>query len=165
MGAGKHSLIASRYPALADRGSGAGKPTIHDAATAAVEHKGGGAAVDPAVAAQAREQVGTVRQAEGMANTLNWNNQAPGLTSTEFGRWLLPPRYSEIVAGGLQPRPPDRRHVTPALVPGMQPRATWQVADDGRVLVPVVSEPDLRSWPSFHERAAQLAVLASRSRG
>lgn len=31
----------------------------------------------------------------------------------------------------------------PALVPGMQPRATWQVAADGRVLVPVVSEAGL----------------------
>jgi hypothetical protein len=30
-----------------------------------------------------------------MANTLNWNNQAPGLTNTEFGRWLL--------AGGPEP--------------------------------------------------------------
>ena len=29
---------------------------------------------------------------------------------------------------------------TPALVPGMQPRTTWQVAADGRVLIPVVSE-------------------------
>jgi hypothetical protein len=60
--AGKRSLIASRYPALAqvlgDRNSGAGEPTIHDAATAAVEHKGGGAAVDPAVAARVGAHLG-----------------------------------------------------------------------------------------------------------
>jgi|KBSMisStandDraft_5_1062788.scaffolds.fasta_scaffold1813659_2 hypothetical protein len=46
---GKRSLVASRYPALAqalgDQRS-ASAPTIHDAATAAVEHKGSGEAVD-----------------------------------------------------------------------------------------------------------------------
>ena len=55
--AGRRSLVASRYPALAlalgDRGGGAaGEPTIHEAATAAVEHKDAGAAVEPGVAAR-----------------------------------------------------------------------------------------------------------------
>ena len=60
--AGKHSRVASRYPALAqalgDRGGGGGEPTIHDAATAAVEHKGGGAGVDPGVAARVGAHLG-----------------------------------------------------------------------------------------------------------
>jgi hypothetical protein len=59
--AGKRTLIASRYPALAqalgDRGAG-GEPTIHDAATVAVEHKGGGAAVDPGVAERVGAHLG-----------------------------------------------------------------------------------------------------------
>jgi len=59
--AGKRSLIASRYPALAqafgDR-SGGGAPTIHDAATTAVENKDGGAPVDPGVAARVGAHVG-----------------------------------------------------------------------------------------------------------
>ena len=59
---GKHSRVASRYPALAqalgERGGGGGEPTIHDAATAAVEHKGGGAGVDPGVAARVGAHLG-----------------------------------------------------------------------------------------------------------
>jgi len=51
------SLVASRYPALAQAlgdwgGGAAGEPTIHDAATDAVEHKDAGVAVDPSVAAR-----------------------------------------------------------------------------------------------------------------
>jgi len=52
--AGKHSRVASRYPALASalsrRSQGDGEPTIHDAATAAVEGKGSGASLDGNVA-------------------------------------------------------------------------------------------------------------------
>jgi hypothetical protein len=54
---GKSTLIESRYPALdqALRHGGAardGEPTIHDAATAAIEGKDGGAALDAGVAAR-----------------------------------------------------------------------------------------------------------------
>ena len=59
---GRRSLVASRYPALAqalgDRREG-GEPTIHDAATAAVENKGSGSAVDSGVAAQVGAHLGT----------------------------------------------------------------------------------------------------------
>jgi hypothetical protein len=58
--AGKRSLVASRYPALAqalgDRGDAA--PSIHDAATAAVEGKDGGRAVDGEVAARVGAHLG-----------------------------------------------------------------------------------------------------------
>ena len=58
---GKRSLVASRYPALAqalgDRGQDS-EPTIHDAATAAVEHKSGGATVDTGVAARVGAHLG-----------------------------------------------------------------------------------------------------------
>jgi hypothetical protein len=53
------AAVAQRYPALAqalDRGVEA--PSIDDAATAAVEHKDGGAAVDAQVAAQVGSQLG-----------------------------------------------------------------------------------------------------------
>ncbi|MEZ4398496.1 MAG: DUF4157 domain-containing protein [Kofleriaceae bacterium] len=52
---GKRTRVAAAYPTLARalRQAGAGdRPDIHDAATAAVAGKGGGAAVDQAVAAQ-----------------------------------------------------------------------------------------------------------------
>jgi hypothetical protein len=56
---GRRTQVASRYPALAARlGDAADAPTIHDAATAAVEHKGGGAAVDPGVAARVGSYLG-----------------------------------------------------------------------------------------------------------
>jgi hypothetical protein len=58
--AGKRSLVASRYPALAqalgDRSDAA--PSIHDAATAAVEGKDGGRAVDGEVAARVGAHLG-----------------------------------------------------------------------------------------------------------
>ena len=58
--AGKRSLVASRYPALAKAmGDGGGRgPTIHDAATAAVEHKDGGAPVDADVAGRVGAHLG-----------------------------------------------------------------------------------------------------------
>jgi hypothetical protein len=44
--------------ALGDRGDDAGEPTIHDAATAAVERKGSGVSVDPGVAARVGAHLG-----------------------------------------------------------------------------------------------------------
>lgn len=38
---------------------------------------------------QAREQHGSMHQAEGMAGGLHWTNQDASLTNTAFGRWLL----------------------------------------------------------------------------
>jgi hypothetical protein len=46
---------------------------------------------------QARAQLGTLQQAEGFVNQFDWNNQAPDLQNTQFGRWLL--------AGGPKPDP------------------------------------------------------------
>ena len=60
-GVGKRTLVASRYPALGKvmrDGGDAGGPTIHDAATAAVEHKDGGAPVDSAVAERVGAHLG-----------------------------------------------------------------------------------------------------------
>src|SRR5678815_821801 len=58
---GRRKRVASRYAALADalghRGA-VGEPTIHDVATTAVEHKGGGATVDPSIAARVRTHLG-----------------------------------------------------------------------------------------------------------
>jgi hypothetical protein len=58
---GKHSRVASRYPALAAalgaRAGGDG-PTIHDAATAAVDHKGSGSPVHADVAARVGAHLG-----------------------------------------------------------------------------------------------------------
>ena len=58
--AGKRSRVAARYPALAQAlgGKGGDSPSIHDAATAAVEHKGGGAPVDGGVAARVGGHLG-----------------------------------------------------------------------------------------------------------
>jgi hypothetical protein len=59
---GKQSLVASRYPALASaltqRPRGDGEPTIHDAATAAVEGKGSGASLDGSVAERVGSHLG-----------------------------------------------------------------------------------------------------------
>lgn len=59
---GKSTLVASRYPAL-DRALDADRahesaPTLHDAATAAVEHKDGGAPVDSGVAGRVGAHLG-----------------------------------------------------------------------------------------------------------
>src|SRR5215475_10171101 len=54
---GKRSLVETAYPALGpliQAKAGSGEPTIHDAATVAVEHKGSGAALDAGV----RDRVG-----------------------------------------------------------------------------------------------------------
>ncbi len=56
---GKRTLGANRYPALARAmDDGGTTPTIHDAATAAVEGKDGGASVDAGVAAQVGAHLG-----------------------------------------------------------------------------------------------------------
>lgn len=51
---GKRTRVEAAYPTLARalRPAAEGAPTIHDAATAAVDHKGSGAAVEPGIAAQ-----------------------------------------------------------------------------------------------------------------
>jgi hypothetical protein len=58
--AGRRSLVASRYPvlgkALGDRGGAV--PSIHDAATAGVDGKGGGSALDPGVASRVGSHLG-----------------------------------------------------------------------------------------------------------
>lgn len=57
---GRRSVVASRYPALA-RALGersVGEPTIHDAATVAVEHKDAGASVDQNVASRVGAHLG-----------------------------------------------------------------------------------------------------------
>src|SRR5438105_618342 len=55
----KRSLVARRYPSAARAvGPKDEEPTIHDAATAAVEHKDGGAPVDAGVAARVGAHLG-----------------------------------------------------------------------------------------------------------
>jgi len=56
--AGKQSLIARRYPVLAQALGDRAEPTIHDAATAAVEHKGSGSSADANVAARVGAHLG-----------------------------------------------------------------------------------------------------------
>ena len=56
---GRRTLVGAAYPALARALPGDGDaPTIHDAATAAVEHRGAGQPVDAGLAAQVSAQVG-----------------------------------------------------------------------------------------------------------
>jgi hypothetical protein len=49
---------------------------------------------------QAREQLGSERQAEAMANKLHWTNEDASLANTEFGRWLLSGGPEPAAAGG-----------------------------------------------------------------
>ncbi|MEZ4401328.1 MAG: DUF4157 domain-containing protein [Kofleriaceae bacterium] len=60
--AGKRTRVEAAYPTLARAMRGTGEegagPSIHDAATAAVEHKGSGGAVDAGVAAKVGAHLG-----------------------------------------------------------------------------------------------------------
>jgi|JI10StandDraft_1071094.scaffolds.fasta_scaffold35641_3 hypothetical protein len=58
--AGRRSRVEASYPTLARKlGPTAGEPSIHDAATVAIEHKDGGGPVDAGVAAQVGAHLGT----------------------------------------------------------------------------------------------------------
>jgi hypothetical protein len=57
---GRRSRVEASYPTLARKlGPTAGEPSIHDAATVAIEHKDGGGPVDAGVAAQVGAHLGT----------------------------------------------------------------------------------------------------------
>lgn len=49
----------------------------------------------------------------------------------------------DVATGQTAPLAPPATGGAPALIPGMQPRSTWQVTAAGRVLIPVVSEAGL----------------------